>query len=97
MTKEEALRIVLNALENLNEELDVPIEVTAQTRLFGAEAVIDSLSLVSVIVDVEAEASEAIGAPVSLTDDRAINQQVSPFTDPDTLSDYIVMLAKERA
>ena len=96
MTKEEALRIVLNALEAVNAELDQPIAVEPHTRLFGADAVIDSLSLVSVIVDVEAEASDALGFPVSLTDDRAINQPVSPFTDPDTLAAYLVTLAAER-
>jgi acyl carrier protein len=97
VTKEEALRIVLSALENLNGELDEPIAVEPTTKLFGAEAVIDSLSLVSVIVDVESDASAALGFPVSLTDDRAINQPTSPFTDPDTLADYIVALASERA
>ncbi|MBC9030952.1 hypothetical protein IAG41_00960 [Sphingomonas sp. JC676] len=93
MNKDEALRIVLDALQRLNEELDDPVEVSPHTRLFGADAVIDSLSLVSVIVDVEAEASDLLGVPVSLTDDRAINQPVSPFTDPETLAAYIVTLA----
>lgn len=96
MTTEEAMRIILTALENLNDELDDRIDVTPQTRLFGADAVIDSLSLVSIIVDVESEASDALGFPVSLTDDRAIDQEVSPFTSPETLADYIVALSNER-
>ena len=96
MTTEEAMRIILTALENLNDELDDRIDVTPQTRLFGADAVIDSLSLVSIIVDVESEASDALGFPVSLTDDRAIDQEVSPFTSPDTLAAYIVALANEK-
>lgn len=96
MTTEEAMRIILTALENLNYELDDRIDVTPQTRLFGADAVIDSLSLVSIIVDVESEASDALGFPVSLTDDRAIDQEVSPFTSPETLADYIVALSNER-
>ncbi len=93
MTNDEAIRIVLDALDRLNDELDTPIEVSPQTRLFGSDAVIDSLSLVSVIVDVEAEASEKMGIPVSLTDDRAISQPVSPFTDPETLAAYLISLA----
>jgi acyl carrier protein len=93
MTKDEALSIIFHALEQLNEELDTPIEVGPHTPLFGANAVIDSLSLVSVIVDVETDLADALGIPVSLTDDRAINQPVSPFTDPETLAAYVVMLA----
>ena len=93
MNQTEALRIVLDALDRLNEELDTPIKVNEHTRLFGPDAVIDSLSLVSVIVDVETDASEALGFPVSLTDDRAISQPISPFTDPAALANYIVSLA----
>lgn len=92
MTKDIALQIVLRALERLNEELEEPVDVGPNTSLFGADAAIDSLSLVSVIVDVEAEATEAFGKPVSLTDDRALNQPVSPFTDPETLAGYIASL-----
>lgn len=97
--KDEALEIVFGALENLNEELEEEnkVEISPKTCLFGADAEIDSLSLVSVIVDVEQEASERLGFPISLTDDRAMNQEVSPFTDPDRLADYIVTLANERA
>lgn len=93
MEKQIGLDIVLNALNNLNRELETPISVTPETCLFGEAAVIDSLALVSVIVDVETEASTALGRPVSLTDDRAISQDVSPFTTPQTLADYLVKLA----
>lgn len=95
MDKQTALDIVLNALNNLNRELETPIAVAPETRLFGEDAVIDSLALVSVIVDVETDASDALGRPVSLTDDRAISQDVSPFTSPAALADYIVKLAAE--
>lgn len=96
MTKEEALSIVLRALEALNQELEQPLDIGSHTRLFGSEAVIDSLSLVSLIVDVESEASEIAGQPISLTDDRAINREISPFNDPDALAAYISELANEK-
>lgn len=97
MTKDEALAIVLRALQTLDEELEKPIKIGPETRLFGSEAVIDSLSLVSLIVDVETEASELTGQPISLTDERALNREESPFTDPDSLADYIAELANEKS
>jgi len=98
-TKDEVLAIVYGAMESLNEEFDddQKIALEPNTKLFGADATIDSLSLVSVIVDVESAASDALGFQVMLTDDRAINEAVSPFTDPDALSDYILVLAAENA
>lgn len=91
MDKTQALAIVERALTALNEELAEPerIAVTPDVRLFGADSQIDSLSLVSVIVDVESDVSDAVGYPVSLTDDRAIAREPSPFSTPDTLAHYI--------
>lgn len=97
MTKEDALDIVLRALANLNNERAVGerIDPGPQTRLFGTDSVIDSLSLVSIIVDVEGDASDVLGFPISLSDERAIARQPSPFSTPDSLADYIVELAGE--
>lgn len=98
-SKEEVLALIYQAMESLNEEFpdDQQIPLAPDTKLFGADATIDSLSLVSVIIDVESSASDALGFPVVLTDDRAINEAVSPFTDPDALSNYILTLAAEHA
>lgn len=98
-TKDEVLAIIYAAMESLNEELpnDQKIPLEPNTKLFGNDAMIDSLSLVSVIIDVESGASDELGFPVVLTDDRAINEPVSPFTDPDALANYILVLASENA
>ena len=97
MNRPEALAIIYRALENLNEELESPIPLREDVQLFGADSLIDSLSLVSVIVDVESDVSGELGILVSLTDDRAISQEVSPFTSPAALADYVVMLSQEQA
>ena len=89
--------VILQALNNINDERgpDEQLEVGLDTRLFGSDAVLDSLSLVSVIVDVEAAISDASGRDLSLTDDRAMSQAVSPFSDVNTLTDYIILLLSE--
>jgi acyl carrier protein len=86
--------IVLHALETLNDErrADDKLVVGPKTRLFGADAELDSLALVSVIVDVEEAVSKAAGRTISLTDDRAMSQDVSPYTDVDALTAYVVEL-----
>jgi acyl carrier protein len=97
LSKQAIQDIILKALHNLNEERgpDEQLTVGLDTRLFGADAVLDSLSLVSVIVDVEAAISDAAGRDVSLTDDRAMSQEVSPFTDVNALTAYVQQLLGE--
>lgn len=86
------IEIIYRALRSLNEELeeDKRVALAPDTRLFGPDASLDSLSLVSVIVDVETAVADELGRAVSLTDDTAMTQEVSPFSSVTTLADYIV-------
>ena len=97
LTEKEVLEIILRALRNLNEEFDndEKFEVGERTPLFGTDATLDSLALVSVIVDVEGDVSQALGRSISLTDDRAMSQEVSPFDDVQTLLFYVMSLVNE--
>ena len=94
---EEVDRIILKALNALNEDLDLSkqIVVCTTTPLFGVNAAIDSLSLVSLIVDVETELNSEFNLSISLTDDRAMSRVQSPFERVDTLRDYIIEIISE--
>jgi acyl carrier protein len=91
--------LILGALNDVNDEQpeDERIEVGPSTPLFGPNAQIDSLALVSVIVDVETALNVDYDLPISLTDDRAMTREISPFDDVQTLKDYIVELVAEQA
>jgi acyl carrier protein len=95
--EKKVLEIILHALKNLNDELpdDDKFDAGPNTPLFGPNAMLDSLALVSVIVDVEADVSTELGRSISLTDDRAMSQEISPFDDVQTLVNYIMILVNE--
>ena len=91
--------LVLDALQTINEERgdDDKLVAGPHTRLFGADAELDSLALVSVIVDVEEAVSSESGRTIALTDDRAMSREASPFTDVQALTAYVVELLAEPA
>lgn len=97
MEKTEILKIVLDQINQLKETLpdDKKFEVNEATILFGNGSGIDSLSLVSVIVDLESVFSNEYGFDISLTDDRAMTRAISPFENVKTLVDYIHELTSE--
>lgn len=88
------LEIVLAALRSLNNERDEEskISIGIDTPLFGTKAALDSLSLVSIIVDIETAISDKAGRYVSLTADDAMAQEASPFADVGSLTRYITKL-----
>jgi acyl carrier protein len=91
MNKDQILEIVLKQVSELNETLpeQQQFEVNEQTQLFGNGSKIDSLSLVSVIVDLESTFSSEYDIDISLTDDRAMTREKSPFDDISSLVNYI--------
>jgi acyl carrier protein len=91
--------IILGALERLNAELPAGnrVPVGPGTKLLGENSELDSLSLVSVIVDVEAGLEDKFDRSVSLTDDRAMSQRESPFTDVNALTNYVLSLLADKA
>lgn len=97
MNKDEILKIVINQVNELRDTLpeDKKFDVTENTILFGNGSSIDSLSLVSVIVDLETLFSSEYNFDISLTDDRAMTRAISPFDSITTLVDYIYELVSE--
>jgi acyl carrier protein len=63
--------------------------VGPRTPLFGPSGVLDSLGLVSVLVELEQKVSGICGRPVTLMDDQAMSQTSSPFRTVDSLADYL--------
>jgi acyl carrier protein len=91
MNRSEILAIVMT---NVNSLIDTfpdnqKIVVNEETVLFGTNSSIDSLSLVSVIVDLESTFSLDYDLDISLTDDRAMTREKSPFDSVASLVEYI--------
>jgi acyl carrier protein len=97
MTREEISSTVIENVKNLVETFpqDEQFEVNEDTVLFGLGSQIDSLSLVSVIVDLEMHYATELDVEFSLTDDRAMTRAISPFDSVKNLADYILELIAE--
>lgn len=95
--KNEILKIMLSAFEDVSEQ-DGGINIALcndDMVLFGEGATIDSLTLVSLIVDLESKISDKFCCEISLTDDRAMTREISPFDTFGSLREYIEELISE--
>ena len=91
ITHQQSLALVLKRLKILGRELAKPELEKAgeQTRLFGDGACLDSMGLVTLIVDLEEDIYRELGARVSLADERAMSRLTSPFRSVNQLATYI--------
>jgi acyl carrier protein len=90
--RERVLDIVKAAVCDLNEELGYEElrQVSEETGLHGNNAGLDSLSLVSLIVDIESQVGSEFGKSVVLADEKAMSQRNSPYRSVKSLVDFIV-------
>jgi len=89
--------LVCKVILEFNVELDAKIDTVSgpNTRLFGGDAPLNSLELVTLIVYIEEELEVSLGHSITLANDRAMSRRVSPFSTIGILVDYIVELISE--
>ena len=95
--KKEITDIVLDAIKSIGEMEDKPelLNPDENLRLFGGDGVMDSLSIVMLISEVEDQLLETLDIGITLADDRAMSQKTSPFRSVKTLVHYISKLLEE--
>jgi acyl carrier protein len=74
-----------------------PTQLGDDTRLIGRKGLLDSMGLVTLIVDVEQRLEEEYDLVVVLADERAMSQKHSPFRSVGSLADYICQLVEKDA
>ncbi|WP_151194058.1 hypothetical protein [Cysteiniphilum sp. JM-1] len=84
--------IIIEALKEIKDELDVDVfdqEITENTTLYGRNGALDSLTLVSLVADIEDRVSEEFAVDLVLAGDKAMSRTTSPFRTIGSLTDYI--------
>jgi acyl carrier protein len=83
--------ILLESLNDLRSEAGKPsvTEFDKDRLLFGVDGELDSLALVSLIVDLEAKVQERLGVVIVLADERAMSNRASPFRNMGSLLELL--------
>jgi acyl carrier protein len=101
MEKVSAKDLILLSLKSILSEYDEDEQISIQgldgsTRLIGSKAVLDSMGLVSLLIDVEQKINESHNINITIADERAMSQEKSPFRTVNTLTEYVDMLIQEQ-
>ena len=59
------------------------------TPIFGTKGNLDSLGLVSFLVNLEQNIEDKYGIPITIADEKAMSLKNSPFRTINTLSEYL--------
>lgn len=86
--------LVLECLSDALEEIGESSSVDQQSRIYGKGSRLNSMAVVSMVVDLETRLAEQLDIEISLTDERAMSQKRSPFRDVSSITHYITNLCE---
>jgi len=88
----QVMAIISDAITDLNEELDYDHlrTIDGETAIFDGDDSLDSLSLVSLIVDIEARVEDSFATEVVLASEKAMSMKNSPYRSVASLTDFVL-------
>lgn len=97
INREKVLNLLLTTLtvhfDEINESVD--LSERENIKLFGGDGLLDSIGLVSFIVEVEERLEDEFDVSVVLADEKAMSRRTSPFARISYLADYILEVVNE--
>jgi acyl carrier protein len=99
IARKDAYEIVVASLKEVFEQVGTPPpdNIGEDTVLVGNDAVLDSLGVVQLIVEVEQRVEGGHGVSVTLANDKAMSARNSPFRTVGVLADHVIATAQEAA
>lgn len=97
MKRDEVVEVIYEAIHRANElrEPDDQIPCAEAVVLYGSEGYLDSLNLVSLILDVEQMVNERTDSQIVLADERAVAMRRNPFRDVSSLAEHVINRLEE--
>ena len=89
--------LIFDTIDKFNKEYsdEIQLEKSFNTALLGQGSKLDSLGLINLIVAVEQNVEDKFDITITLADERAMSQEISPFRTVGSLADYIEMILVE--
>ena len=95
--KQKIIDLIYDTIDKFNNEYseEIQLEKSSHTALLGQGSKLDSLGLINLIVAVEQNVEDKFDITITLADERAMSQEISPFRTVGSLADYIEMILEE--
>jgi acyl carrier protein len=92
--RERIQQAIYRAIDELNQQLSkgVSVDKSPDAVLYGNTGKLESIDLVTLIMEVEDQIKAEFGTAITIADDRAMSRENSPFLTVGTLTDYVAEL-----
>jgi acyl carrier protein len=91
---QELIALIVDAVQEITQQQEgsTLVEVDSTTPLYGQEGLLDSIGLVTLVVTVEQAIEDRFDISISLADEKAMSQRISPYKTVASLAEYAAQL-----
>lgn len=95
--KEKIIKIIIDSINDFNEDLtdDEKISTELDSNIYGGNSSLDSMGLVSFIVNLEQFLEDELNKSLSLADEKAMSRKSNPYKNINTLADFVLELLEQ--
>lgn len=93
--KNKIVEIISDSIEDINESGNDITFNGIETELMGGKSALDSLGLVSLIIQIEQKIEDEYNVNIIIADEKAMSLRNSPFRTVSTLANYIEKLIED--
>ncbi|QKF61914.1 hypothetical protein [Campylobacter curvus] len=88
--------LIMSTLRQTCEDYDIKFsDINEDTKIFGSDALLDSLGLVVFISELEDKISSNLNKDIVIANEKAMSMRVSPFRDVKSLEKFIKEMLDE--
>jgi acyl carrier protein len=97
MYEQQVDNAIKEAIEELKHQLEPGKSISndPSTLLYGIDARLDSLDLVTLIILTEQKVQDKTGKSITLANEKALSMRSSPFRSVGSLREYVMSLLQE--
>jgi acyl carrier protein len=96
---QELIALIVDAVQEIvQQQEDITlVEADSSTPLYGQDGLLDSIGLVTLVVTVEQAIEDKFDISISLADEKAMSQRISPYRTVGSLAEYAAQLLDAEA
>tara|TARA_B100000579_G_scaffold238235_1_gene195351 strand:- start:3425 stop:3709 length:285 start_codon:yes stop_codon:yes gene_type:complete len=87
-------KIIFNTIDNINSDLGVNIEKSIESDIIGGESPLDSLGVISFLMELESNVETSLDVDITLVNDDVLSEDNNPLKNVGTIIDHLKKIIK---
>jgi len=87
-------KLIFNTIDTVNSDLGIEIEKSRKSEIIGGASPLDSLGVISFLMELESNVENSLGIEITLVNDDVLSKDDNPLKNVGTIIDHLKHIIK---